>query len=536
MPQDAVRTLATAMRSLLEQGRIALAAGDPARARKIAAAVANQDPASAEAFFILGMSEAELGNVRLGQALLEKASGLQRSAEYFAQSARCLLLLRHDEAASGALRDAEACLATGEVATPLTRDTLGCAFVRLGRHDASIQHFTAAVRGDPRRAQFRFNLAIALSFIGRVEEAERAFEALLVLAPDHARAYHALSGLRQQTEQRNHIANLQKSLERARDAESRLLLGYALSKELSDLERHKEAFCWLSRANAAHRRTLCYRSEDDAALFDAIEAAWTTPSDAGPDALPDDSPIFVVGMPRTGTTLVDRILASHPDVCSAGELQAFPVAVKRASGVRTRTILDAQTIACAANPDWAVLARTYLDQARPHVPPGYARFTDKFPGNFMYLGLIARAFPNARLVCLRRHPMETVLSNFKNLFASKSQYYNYSYDVEDIARYYVRFDRLLRLWSTVLPGRMLDLHYEQLVDDQEGQTKRLLAHCGLDWSETCLSFHSNRAPVSTPSAAQVRRPIYRDALSRWHRHEAALAPARRIFESHDIAV
>ena len=164
------------------------------------------------------------------------------------------------------------------------------------------------------------------------------------------------------------------------------------------------------------------------------------------------------------------------------------------------------------------------------------RFVDKFPGNFHYAGFIARALPEARIVCLRRHPLDTVLANFRNLFAISSRYYDYSYDLMDIARYYARFDRLMAFWREALPGRILEVGYEDLVADQEGRTRALLVHCGLDWDEACLDFHRNTAPVSTPSAAQVRRPIYTDSVARWKTHRDALAPVIAFFEDQGIPI
>jgi hypothetical protein len=197
-------------------------------------------------------------------------------------------------------------------------------------------------------------------------------------------------------------------------------------------------------------------------------------------------------------------------------------------------VLDTETIGAAAQADMGVVGHDYLRIAQHHRGAGAGRFVDKFPGNFQYAGFIAQALPNASIVCLRRHPMDTVLSNFRNLFATTSRYYDYSYDLLEIAAYYVRFDRLMAFWREALPGRILELRYEELVADQEGQSRRLLAHCGLEWSDACLSFHANTAPVSTPSAAQVRRAIYSDSVARWKRHADVLAPVQRFFEDAGI--
>jgi tetratricopeptide (TPR) repeat protein len=495
--------------------RALLGKGDAAGARAHAAAGAR-------------LAEAAEGRVSSGIGHLQRAVSLDGQGEYWAQLARLLSLIHRNGEAAQALDQAEQ--APPEDA--LSLDTMGCVYARLGDHSASVPCFEAAVRLESGNRAFRYNLAVALSFVGRTDDAEAAFEALIARDPQAGRPHHTLAGLRKQTTTRNHVARLQDAHRVARGPEDRLLLGYALSKELEDIGEPQESFRWLSSANAEHRTRLAYTFDTEAAIFDAIEANWGALGDA-PDA-PDEAPVFIIGMPRTGTTLVDRIIGSHPRMESVGELQAMPVAVKAAAGTRARTVLDPETVRTAASCDMAKIGRAYLDRAGPHQRESTRRFIDKFPGNFFYVGLIAKALPNASFVCLRRHPMDVVLSNFKNLFATTSRYYDYSYDLAEIAEYYVRFDRLMAFWREQLPGRVLEIGYEDLVADQEGQTRRLLAHCGLDWSSSCLDFHNSAAPVSTPSAAQVRRPMYKDSVAKWRVHAEALEPARRVFERDGI--
>ncbi|MEH3046254.1 tetratricopeptide repeat-containing sulfotransferase family protein [Sphingomonas adhaesiva] len=519
-------------RERIAAARAALARGDWTAVARFAGAVLAERGEDAEALFLHGLTEAAAGRVATAIGLIERAVARCPAGEYRAQLARLYVGVRRDG-------DAAATLAAAETMLPddaLSRDTMGCVYARLGDHAASLPHFDAAVALAPDHIDFRYNQAATLGFLGRTDAAEAATEALLARAPDDARAHHLLAGLRRQTPERHHIARLTVVRERARDDRSRVLLGYALTKEMEDVGREAEALATLCATNAAHRATLGYSAADDAAIFDAIEAAWPTIAGSPVTAPPSDAPIFVIGMPRTGTTLVDRILSSHPDVESAGELQAMPLAVKAAAGTRTRQVLDVDTIRAVAGTDMSAIGADYLRRARHHRRDAARRFVDKFPGNFHYTGIIARALPAARIVCLRRHPMDTVLSNFRNLFAIGSRYYDYSYDLADIAHYYVRFDRLMTSWRAALPGRVLELHYEDLVADQEAQTRRLLDHAGLDWSDACLAFHDNTAPVSTPSAAQVRRPMYRDAVARWKRHAEILAPARRVFEEAGIAI
>lgn len=521
-PPDAA---ASAIRGALARGEVAAALAAADRWRHAA-------PAAAEPFFLAGVASAMLGQVSAGIALIEQAIERDGRGEFHAQLARLYTLVRRDDAAARALAAAE----TAPPGDALGRDTMGCVYARLGDHAASLPHFAAAVRLEPANPAFRYNHAAALSFVGRQAEAEDALEALIARAPADARAHHLLAGLRRQTPERHHVDRLTAARAAATVPRDRLLLGYALAKELDDLADPHGAFAILAQTNAEHHATLPYRFADDAAIFDAIEACWAPSAAQTASDTPSAAPIFVVGMPRTGTTLVDRILSSHPEVESAGELQALPLAVKAAAGTRGRRVLDPDTIRAAARADPAAIGRDYRARAAPHVAGRRPRFVDKFPGNFLYLGLIARVLPQAAIVCLRRDPIDTVLANFRNLFAVGSRYYDYSYDLLDTAAYYQRFDRLMALWRAALPGRVLELGYEALVEDQAGQTRRLLDHCGLSWSDACLDFQANAAPVSTPSAAQVRRPLYRDAVGRWRRHAEALEPARAFLRSRGIAV
>ncbi|MDT0508498.1 sulfotransferase [Novosphingobium sp. MMS21-SN21R] len=515
----------------IDAARAALVRGDLDVTRKLAAALVTEAPNGAEGHFLLGIAESGLGRVHAGIEHLVRAVSLDPQGEYRAHLARLYSMVRRDGDAAATLRDAEMVLPTDA----LSRDTMGCVYARLGNHAAAMVHFAEAARLQPGNAEYRYNQAVTLNFLGRADEADAALEALIALEPDHARAHHLLARLRKHSVKSNHVERLGLTLARTNVARDRLLLGYALAKELEDIGEPDEALDRLCAANAEHRRTLPYTFARDAAAFDAIEAGWPAIASAPASAPPSDAPIFIIGMPRTGTTLVDRILSSHAEVESAGELQAMPLAVKKAAGTRTPTVMDPETIVAAARADMGEIGREYLLRASHHRRNPALRFTDKFPGNFHYAGFIARALPDAKIVCLRRNPMDTVLSNFRNLFAVSSRYYDYSYDLLDIAAYYVRFDRLMALWREAMPGRVLELRYEDLIADQEGQTRRLLAHCGLDWSDDCLAFHANAAPVSTPSAAQVRRPIYADSVARWKRHAEVLAPVQRFFEQHGIA-
>jgi tetratricopeptide (TPR) repeat protein len=513
------------------EARARLAKGDLAGAILAAQALSKKSPENPQGWFLLGMIEAEAGRIARAVPLVEAAVARGPLAEHLAQLARLLILLRRDGEAAEAAREAWE-LRPDDA---LSLDTIGCVQARLGDHEASIAPFSKSVEIEPENTEFRFNLAAASGFTGRVADARVHYEAIIARDPGNARAHYALAILSRQTPGDNHVERLEAALKTAATPEDRLRLHSALAKEHEDLGASGAAFHHLSTAKAARKREVGYEFGSDAAIFDAIEALFADPNALSGTGCDDPAPIFVIGMPRTGTTLVDRILSSHPDVTSAGELQAMPIAVKQLSGTRSRVVIDPETVRTSAALDPRVVGETYLARAAHHRSGESARFTDKLPANFLYAGHIARALPNARIVCLRRNPMDTVWSNYKNLFATGSAYYAYSNDLQDIARYYVRFDRLMAMWQRLFPERILELSYETLVADQENETRRLLAHCGLGWDDACLSFHENDAAVATPSAAQVRRPMNADAVARWKLHAEALEPVRTWFEAQGIA-
>lgn len=404
---------------------------------------------------------------------------------------------------------------------PMTLDTLGVVFTLANAHEDAARAFRGAVALRPDIASYRFNLATSLSILGDMDGAQSEHEACLACDPRYWKAHLALAQLRRQTEESNHLARLSRLLEDVGgDREGRMYLHLALSKELEDLGQEPESFEHLSLGKRAGGEGRRYRFDRDRAMFDAIIEAFPDVVD-GARGHASDEPIFVIGMPRSGTTLVERILSSHSHVHSAGELPNFGFVLKRLSGSRTNALLDADTLKGAHSVDPALLGRSYIESTRPGT--GHtARFIDKLPHNFLYAGHIASALPKARIICLNRDPVDTVLSNFRQLFSQGSQHYDYSFDLLDVGRYYLQFERLMAHWRRVLPGRILEVGYEQIIDDQEACTRRLLEFCGLPWEEGCLAFERNQAPVATASLVQVRSPLYRTSMQRWRRNQSRL--------------
>jgi hypothetical protein len=314
---------------------------------------------------------------------------------------------------------------------------------------------------------------------------------------------------------------------------AQVCLHMAVAKELEDLGQYDEAFPHLVSGKAAGRPQ-SYTSEADAEIFAAMRDAFSAKPEHSSKAT-NRTPIFVIGMPRSGTTLVERILSSHSDVHSSGELMSFPLTFKRLSGSRTRRLLDVDTIAHSHTIDWAQAGTDYLTHARPSAGDT-PYFVDKLPHNFLYVGAIARALPQARIICLRRDPLDTCVSNLRQLFGEDSSFHEYSYDLLDIGRHYIQFDRLMAYWQHQLPGRVLEVSYETLIAEQEATTRLLLDHCKLPWSDACLQFEKNEAPVSTASALQVRQPLNRSSIEYWRHYEGSLTQLRQLLTDAGITI
>lgn len=511
--------------------RDALAAGDWPSAHRIGADMLRIDPAHSDAHFVSGVAALRMHLLEPAFRHLTTACRADPSnAESAAELARAYVTAGWvPEAIAEADRAVSLSPSRGA-----TLDMLGVIYGRANFHERARAAFAKAVALEPGNAAFRFNLASALVFAGEIDAAEEEFEACLRSDRTNWRAHLFLSQLRRQTADQNHIGRLSALLAVHDEQPARLYLNLSLAKELEDQGRYADAFRHLTAGKMAGGEGRGYTTARDAALFDVVAGCIPEPIEVA-QGFPSDEPIFVIGMPRTGTTLVDRILSSHPEVHSAGELRNFMVSLQRISGSSPAFVFDPAFASRVRGLDWEELGRDYVAGTRPGT--GHTRrFVDKLPHNFLYAGFIARALPHAKIVCLRRNPLDTCLSNFKQLFALDSPYFDYSFDLMDTGRYYVMFDRLMAHWHRVLPGRILEVRYEDLVEDQQAATHRLLEFCDLEWNDACLRFETNEAPVATASAVQVRAPMNRNSIGRWKRYEPELAALRALLEDAGIPV
>jgi tetratricopeptide (TPR) repeat protein len=360
--------------------------------------------------------------------------------------------------------------------------------------------------------------------VGRAADATMAFDRAVSLQPGLVAAWYNRADGKRFTVDDPDIAAMQALLApgRVQAHEDRIRLHFALGKAYLDTGDGERAFAHLGEGNRMKRATLAYDAaaseqwmEDIAAQFPA--ALLDRHPGAGD---PSQTPIFVIGMPRSGTTLIEQILASHPLIHGAGELTHLQRSIRQ--GLASNGLPPYPQAAAMLQADHlAQIGRDYGDRLTA-LAPGAARIVDKLPGNFLYAGLIHMILPGARILHCRRDPIDTCLSCYSKLFASEHEY---SYDLAELGRFYNSYAMLSRHWRKMLPAAAyLEINYEAVVDDIESEARRLIEFCDLPWDAACLNFHATRRPVRTASMNQVRQPIYRGSVGRWEAYRPYLGP------------
>ncbi len=399
----------------------------------------------------------------------------------------------------------------------------------LGRHELSNALYRRAATLAPDDWRFWHNLASSERSMGRLREAEEACDRAIAVDRTRYADYQLRSELRVQTDDSNHVAELQRELARP-DADDRahMFLGYALAKELDDLKRYDEAFQHLAAASRIRRRNLQYDVAVDERKLRRIEEVFpqSLVRASSADSGSASRFIFIVGLPRSGTTLLEHILTGLPGVRSNGETESFSQALM-AAAARDR----GDVFAGAAAADPVSVARGYTQLADRNAQPG--SIIEKLPMNYLYLGAIHRALPGAKLVLVSREPLDSCFAMYRTLFGEA---YPFSYDFDDLARYYAAYERLMNHWRACLGDTLCEITYEDLVRDPAQVGAKVAEYCGLQWSEQALQIENRSMVSTTASAAQIRRPIYSSSTGRWRRYGRHVEPLRQALHRLGIAV
>lgn len=400
---------------------------------------------------------------------------------------------------------------------------LGMALRETGQQEQAVERFQAVLSADPGHALAHSNMGMALADLGQFDQAKQHYRRATDLAPDLGEAWRCLSVIEKLEADDPQFAVMEKIFHApATGDEDRLHLGFGLAKLYEEQGRYDESFACLSTANKLKRQSITYDASKITALMESILEAFTPElfeqhAGSGRD---DHTPIFILGMPRSGTTLVEQILASHPTVHGAGELPYMEALISRA--INERGLKFPGGLNATKTDIFEAMADDYLSHLRAHSAES-AHITDKMLGNFMLIGLIRLMLPNARIVHVLRDPMDTCFSIYSRLFAKT---HLYSYDLTELVSVYKLYRALMQHWRTVLPGCMLELSYEALIDDPEQETRKVLDYCGLTFHADCLNPHKTERSILTASNYQVRQPINKASIARWRHFESHLGALR----------
>lgn len=408
-------------------------------------------------------------------------------------------------------------------------NNLGTCLEKSGDEAGAVNAYKKAIKSNPKNAQAQNNLGALLSARGALDEARQSFTNSIKADPHFVHAHYNLSSLKKYTQDDPHLAALEEIAARAESLPEfdRGRYWFAIGKAREDVGDYDGAFDAYQKGNSIKRKSFHYDPAENEILTDKIIKHFTKEffDQRTGHGCPDETPVFIVGMPRSGSTLTEQILSSHSKVHGAGELPDLDMLIGAAKTDPGAFYVD--WLSDLKGPDFTALGQAYIQRLRG-IDPSTQLISDKMPANFFYAGLIKLILPNAKIIHTARHAMDSCFSNYSRLF---NESMHFAYDLEELGRYYNSYDRLMRHWDEVLPpGSILHVPYEDVVADLEGQARRIIAHCGLDWEEGCLAFHKNKRHVKTASIAQVRQPIYKSSVARWERFGKNLDPLRRVIE------
>ena len=518
------------LQTLLRQGFDALNRGQAQIASDCCRKILAIQPDLVEGHFLVGLVALEMRDRRTALSAFGSVTKLQPDhPAAWAQLAKLFI-------GDGQLNRADAALehvARANPDDPMVCDLVGTIYTRMGEHGSARNWYEKAISNRPDHPPYLLNFANNLVYHGKTDDAEAVLRDIIANDENNPQAHWVLASARKASD-RAHVEQMRALLESHRQhPRLEAFYHYAIGKELEDLQEWDEAFDAFHRGANVRRKTVEYDEAAEIEMFEFLEerftADWVDDGSPGHDA---DAPIFVLGQPRTGTTLIERIISSHSQVHSSGELQQFGMAVRRLSKHTDPRRFSRQLFESALDLDCAKVGAVYMESTR-RVQGDTPRFVDKLPQNYFYIPMILKALPNAKIVHLTRDAMDACFASYKQLFADA---YLHSYDLEEMARHHCRYRKLMDAWRERFPGRFLDISYEETVSDLEPNARHLIEFLGLPWEDACLRFHEQKHAVSTASAVQVREPAHTRSIGRWRRYEERLQPMRDVLEQNGIEI
>ncbi|HEY1312254.1 MAG TPA: sulfotransferase [Steroidobacteraceae bacterium] len=506
----------------VEEATAALVADDRKRAELIFREILKRDASHAAALCGLAALSLIADRPRDAERLLHHA--LKQSAHLplaYRGLGPALLALGRAEEAQRAARH----LMLIEPHSPQTWILLAGAAIRLMRQEEALDAYERAVSLQPDEVGLRMSIGHVQKTLGRRRDSEASYKRALQMDPGRAEAYSSLADLKNYHFSDAEVSDIQRLLALdKRDRSNEAQLNFALGKAFEQRELYSQAFAHYSRGNALRRLDAPFDIEGferrSARIRGLFDAAFFAAHAGGGD--PSPAPIFIVGLPRSGSTLVEQILASHSRVDGTMELPNILNLVSQFDDMAPSRDAYPESVATAPAAQLAALGSRYLAETAP-LRRGRERFTDKLPNNFSHVGLIHAILPHATIIDARRHPLDACFSTFKQYFAEGQ---TFSRHLDDLGRYYRCYLSLMDHWDAILPGKVLHVQYEELVGDPEANIRRLLEHCGLDFEPACLNFHATQRSVRTASAEQVRQPLYTSAVGYWKHFAKELEPLR----------
>ncbi|WP_408589800.1 tetratricopeptide repeat-containing sulfotransferase family protein [Novosphingobium sp.] len=506
---------------VLQAGALALCRNEIPFAERALKQYLKQHPTDIAAIRMLAEVAGRIGRNRDAISLLSRAVELAPSFEP-ARFNLATVLYRMGESGQ-ALEHLEALLAIAPHNSAY-RNLAAAALGRIGEVDKAIEHYDFLVKRHPGASKIWLSYGHSLKTVGRQADSIAAYRRCIALEPGFGEAWWSLANLKTVSLGPDDVAAMEHALATVAELgnEDRYHLHFAIGKALEDMGDAERAFAAYATANALRRSELDYDADVVTALVDrsiaTVTPAFLAGLEGGGHPAPD--PIFIIGMPRAGSTLVEQILASHPLIEGTQELPEMMVIARRLGAEKPGSAYPA-TI--PAGEKLAALGREYIEETRIQRKLGRARYIDKMPNNWQHVALIHLALPNARIIDARRHPLGCCFSNFKQHFARGQ---GFAYDLVTMGRYYADYVRLMDHVDRVLPGRVHRVFYERMVTDTEAEVRALLDYVGVEFDPACLRFHENSRPVRTASSEQVRRPINRDGMEQWYNFAPFLGPLR----------